>query len=197
MIKDIAIEYLRKGGINPWGGAEADVSRKIARRIKKPVAHAPLDSGAFNDFHEVVNPRMAAELVSVSYLHCVLRGLHDAPRPINSVKGIGINVDSVVAMVTPIDTYGIPHVLCLDYGIPIIAVRDNTVLAKNRIAKCDQFVEVENYLEAAGLLMAMKSGVTVQSVKSSLLSAISSGASFAICHCLISCHVPISKAPNR
>lgn len=46
-IKDgVALDYFRNTGcsVNPWGGIEALVSRRIASAIDKPVAHAPVES---------------------------------------------------------------------------------------------------------------------------------------------------------
>ncbi|GAG22046.1 unnamed protein product, partial [marine sediment metagenome] len=73
-------QYLRNGGVNPWGGAEAVCSRYFSRELKVPSAHSPYESGALKNFNEVVDPRMAAEMVSISYLHCILKGLHKAPK---------------------------------------------------------------------------------------------------------------------
>ena len=154
----IAIDYLENGGVNPWGGVEAKASKLIARALDKPVAHAPIENGTLQGFNEVVDPRMAAELVSVCYLHCVLKGLHRAPR-----IGRGLSVDDVDCLITPVDCVGPPHWACMKRGVPVIAVRENKNCLNDEMP--DSFIQVENYIEAAGLLSAMKAGVSMESVR--------------------------------
>lgn len=150
--EDVALDYLRNGGVNPWGGIEAIASKLITNTIDKPVAHAPVDQGALKSFKEVVDPRMAAETVSVCYLHCILKGLHRAPR-----IGKGLSVDSVSCLVTPIGCVGEPHWACLEKGIPIIAVKENKTCLNDKML--DEFILVDNYLEVAGMIACMKAGV--------------------------------------
>lgn len=164
--KDTAINYFRNGGINPWGAVEAKASKLIATSINKPVAHAPAPFD-FNDKEEategreiyetVVDPRMAAEAISNCFLHCVLKGLHKAPR-----IGNGLSVDDVDCLITPMNCVGPPHKACLKAGIPIIAVKENKCCLNDSMPK--EFIFVENYLEATGLLMAMTSGIDRNSV---------------------------------
>jgi len=157
--KDIALNYLRNGGVNPWGAVEAKVSKLISNAINKPVAHAPTETDIpeMLSFTEVVDPRMAAEVVSNCYLHCVLKGLHKAPR-----IGKGISVNDIHCLVTPINCVGPPHKACLAAGIPIIAVRENKTVCNDPMP--DEFIVVENYLEAVGVLIAMKVGTSIESV---------------------------------
>ena len=96
--KDIAISYFTCGGINPWGRIEAKASRLISAAINKPTAHAPIESESPIKFDKVVDPRIAAEMVSVSYLHCVLKGLNNAPIP--TITG-GISCDDIDAIILP------------------------------------------------------------------------------------------------
>ncbi len=156
--RSVAIEYLEHGGVNPWGGVEAKASKLIARALNKPVAHAPTENGTLQGFNEVVDPRMAAEMVSVCYLHCVLKGLHKAPR-----IGRGLSVGDVDCLITPVDCVGPPHHACIDRGIPIIAVRENITCLNDKMP--DSFIQVANYIEAAGLLSAMKAGVSMESLR--------------------------------
>ena len=104
----------------------------IAERINKPVAHAPFYSkqqqiADMKAFNIVSDPRMAAEMVSVSFLHCVLKGLHKAPRiniTYDIYKGSLSNKD-IDFLITPINCVGEPHHACMKAGIPIIAVKEN------------------------------------------------------------------------
>lgn len=159
--KEIALDYTRHGGVNPWGGVEAKASRLIASALNKPVAHCPfflIGQPFGTDFCEVSDPRMGAEMVSECYLHCALKGLHRAPR-----IGTGLSVRDVSCLVTPFGCVGRPHRACLSRGIPIIAVRENRTCLNDPIP--DSFIIVENYLEAAGYLAAMAAGVSPESVR--------------------------------
>lgn len=154
---EIALNYAKEGGVNPWGGVEAYASKLIANAIYKPVAHAPVEFD--NNYTGTVDPRMAAEYVSISYLHCVLKGLHRAPR---ISHGHGISIKEVDALVTPDGCWGAPHSACLEKGIPIITVRENQTIYNNHNY---HEIRVENYFEAAGYLMCMKAGILPSSVR--------------------------------
>jgi hypothetical protein len=155
--KVVAFNYLTKGGINPWGGVEAKASKLIATALNKPVAHAPMGS-TLEDFNEVVDIRMSPELVSICYLHCVLKGLHKAPR-----IGKGLSVREVDFLVTPVGCVGESHRACMEAGIPIIAVEENKTCLNDMIP--ESFIMVKNYWEAVGLIQAYKAGINPQSVR--------------------------------
>jgi len=164
--KETKLQYLTgTGGVNPWGGIEAITSKLIADYLNKPVAHAPfidwkLKQDDLKDFNEVVDPRMSAEMVSVCYLHCILKGLHKAPR-VDYKRGL--SVDDIDFLITPIDCVGPPHLACMASGVPIIAVRENKSVLNDKML--DDFIVVDNYIEAAGLLMSYKAGINPKSVR--------------------------------
>ena len=151
---EVAMNYMRVGGINPWGGIEAKASKLIANFLNKPVAHSP-NNHTLKGYNEISDPRMAAEIVSMTYLHCILKGLHKAPRITTFEKGL--NVDSVDFMISPYGCLGIPHQACLDRNIPVIMVKENKTCLD--IEPDEKFIIVENYWEAAGYVLSMKSGV--------------------------------------
>ncbi len=159
------LRYLKNGGVNPWGGVEAIVSKLIADKIDKPVAHSPYvnwEPGQYDlsDYNEITDPRMSAEMVSLCYLHCILKGLHKAPTiDYNS----GLSADNVDFLITPINCVGEPHKACIEAGIPIIAVRENKTILNDPMP--DNFIIVDNYIEAAGLLMAYKAGINPKTVR--------------------------------
>ncbi len=125
------------------------------------VAHAPAGH-TISDYEEIVDPRVAAEMVSVCYLHCVLKGLHKAPRPVISWgTAHDLSVADVDCLVSPHGCFGSPHHSCLDNKIPIIVVEENTTLLDEKVPGA---INVKNYLEAAGVIQAMKIGVTIESV---------------------------------
>jgi hypothetical protein len=157
------IKYLKNGGVNPWGGIEAIVSKLIADKIDMPVAHSPYvnwNNYDLADFNDIVDARMSAEMVSLCYLHCILKGLHKAPR-IDYEKGLSNN--DVDFLISPINCVGEPHYACINAGIPVIAVRENKTIMNDKMP--DDFIIVDNYIEAAGLLMAFKAGIYPKSVR--------------------------------
>jgi hypothetical protein len=169
--REIALNYYKNGGVNPWGGIEAKTSRLIATALNKPIAHAPIENVSPEDeelyliFNKIVDPRIAPEAISNCYLHCVLKGLNKAPRistiPHSTRHNLGYR--DVDFLVTPDNCYGRPHKACEKAGIPVIVVRENRTLLSNSMP--DNFIFVENYLEAAGVVLAMKTGIHFKSVR--------------------------------
>lgn len=151
--------YFKNGGINPWGGVEALLSNMVGNALQKPVAHSPVEVPEMKDFNEIVDPRMSAEVISISYLHCVLKGLHKAPQPALD----GLSFEDVDFMVSPYNCYGNPHFACRTAGIPIIAVMGNNTCLPH-IPMHEGSILVDNYLEAAGLIQAYKAGINWKSV---------------------------------
>jgi hypothetical protein len=158
---------------NPVGGAEAVVSHLLTRTFGVPSAHAPMRN--FKDVETadigVVDARAAGEFVSVSGLACVLMGLRRAPqlapRPGCSTTEL-ITSDDVVAVVAPATALGsAPVVSAVRRGTPVIAVRENwTVLdVTARALHLDAVIEVDSYLAAAGLVLALRSGIAVDTLR--------------------------------
>ena len=163
--KDDVIEYLSsEGGINLWGGIEARLSKIISQELNKPVIHAPVESSeVFKTFNQVVDPRKAAELVSVCYLHCCLKGAHLAPK-ISAVRDWrSWWRDDIDFMVSPINVFGRPHLACKEAGIPVIYVEENRTVLNDKM--CDPSIIAKNYLEVVGIIAAKKAGVTLASVR--------------------------------
>jgi len=162
--RDVALNYYRNGGVSPWGGIEAITSKLIANRLNKPVAHAPIesvtpdDAELYNIFHEITDPRIAPEAISNCYFHCVLKGLNQAP-----IIDKGINFKDVDFMVSPFGCFGRPHKACLEANIPVIVVKENKTILNDPMPK--EFILVENYWEAVGVIMSMKTGIHPSSVR--------------------------------
>jgi len=154
--KEVILNYLRNGGINPWGGIEAIASRYIADRLNKPVAHAPLENldSDLATFKEVVNPRMAAEVLSTAYIHCVFKGLHKAPR----ISTTGLHVSDIDFLITPWQCFGRPHKACIKNGITILGIKENTTYLNAELSE-DVAYWVDNYVEATGWLQSKKNGI--------------------------------------
>ena len=162
---EIALSYFKNGGINPWGGVEAKASKLIADQLNRHVAHEPIEYHGevpelMSMHKKVVDPRMAPEVISICYLHCVLKGLNKAPR-----IGKGLSVNDIDFMVSPFGCWGRPHKACMAKGILIIIVRENKTVLNNQVPESDKIVFVENYWEAAGIIMCAKAGVHRDSVR--------------------------------
>ena len=69
---------------------------------------------------------------------------------------------------------GIPALAAEFHGIPLIAVRENTTILDVTNAKMGMrnVVEVETYLEAAGVLLALREGISLESLRRPLRSAL-------------------------
>jgi hypothetical protein len=163
---EVCLEYFKNGGVNPWGGVEAKASKLIASKLDMPVAHAPIEGSSIEVqnkvFYNIAKPAMAAEVISNCYLHCVLKGLHKAPR-----IGKGLSVNDVEAIVSPCGCWGRPHYACAELGIPIIMVKENSCVLNQ--TPMSEVVMTENYIEAAGELMSMQAGIISESVRRPLL----------------------------
>jgi len=169
--RNMALNYYRNGGINPWGGVEALLSKQVANFLDKPTAHAPLESVTEDDeelfliFRERITPRIAPEAISNCYLHCVFKGLHRAPKLASSVaSGQVLAARDIDFMVSPEGCWGPPHDCCMAASIPIIFVKENVVTAPLSVSY-NYGISVDNYLEAAGHIMTMQAGVVPESVR--------------------------------
>ena len=151
--------YWRVGGVNPVGGVEALATRLIGEALDKPCAHGPVDY-ALTGFKEVVDPRIAVEIITENFIHCLLKGLHKAPR---LSRESGMSCRDIDCMVSPYGCFGTPHQACLDGNIPVIVVRENKSCLNH--PEHPKFIYAENYIEAAGMIMAMKAGVHPSSVR--------------------------------
>lgn len=161
--------------VNPWGGVEAMLTHTLSRKYRVPTAHAPMMTSRevqTLDFGPV-DPRKAAEPVSCTYLFSVLKGLHRSPaiRAAGGDPGTAgrIGVENIHCLVIPDGCVGLPTLAALAQRIPVIAVRGNRNRMRNelddlpggRLGVC----KVDNYLEAAGVMTALRSGVAIDTVR--------------------------------
>ena len=131
-------------------------SKLIANVLNKPVAHAPVETldTKLRYINEVVDPRIAAEMVSQCYIHCVFKGLHKAP----AIRDTGLSVKDIDYLITPWNCYGRPHRACLKAGVTILGVKENTTRLDTHLVESEAYW-VDNYIEAAGWLQARKNGI--------------------------------------
>ncbi|MFJ9854842.1 DUF3326 domain-containing protein [Streptomyces sp. NPDC101150] len=157
---------------NPVGGAEAVLSHLLVRTLGVPAAHAPMMN--FKNLkldHSVVDARSAGEIVSVSGLACILIGLANAPQisPVSRGSRLAeeVGFGDVVAVVSPADALGgVPVLEALRQRIPVIAVQGNSTLLDVTAAALGLpgVVEVANYAEAAGMILALRCGISPESI---------------------------------
>lgn len=157
---------------NPVGGAEAVVSHLLTRTLGVPAAHAPLQN--FKLTHSpgsVADARSAGEFVSVSGLACVLLGLRQAPqleRRAGCPTRMVIANDDIIAVVAPATALGsVPVLSAVQRGVPVIAVKSNTTILDVTAAglALPGVVEVDDYLAAAGAVLAFRTGISIESVR--------------------------------
>ena len=171
------VAYFESGGdmVNPWGGVEALLTHGISSIFNVPSAHSPMLENRDIAYADVgiVEPRLAAESVSMAFLHCILKGLHRSPAivtdPLEMTDGATLSAKDVSCLVIPEGCLGLPTLAALRQGIPVIAVRENANLMQNDLSALPwpkgQYFEVDNYLEAAGLMAAMRAGIDPATVR--------------------------------
>ncbi len=161
--------------VNPWGGVEAMLTHSLSMIFGVPTAHSPMfESPEIADMDPgIVDPRMAAEAVSATFLNCTLKGLQQSPKLIQDREAMGnagvISAKDISCLVIPDGCLGLPVLAALEQGIKVIAVTENTNIMKNDLSRLTwqdgQFMRVENYWEAAGVIAALRSGIAPDSVR--------------------------------
>ncbi len=180
-----ALQQYRHGqGVDPIAGAEAVISHLVVRTFQIPCAHAPallplpLDPD--------VAPRSAAEELGYTFLPCVLVGLSRAPQFIPRSRADlmpqlgdiwGGQVDAVVVPATAcggsaILSWGRPADAGSRQSSPqVIVVRDNqTTMHVLPETLGLATTSVHSYLEALGLLVAQRAGISAAALQPSIAS---------------------------
>jgi hypothetical protein len=168
-------DYYLQDMINPWGGVEAMLTHAISLLFNIPSAHSPmLESKEILNLNlGIVDPRKAAEVISETFLHCILKGLHKSPKIIRNMPGRSypgvLTASDVSCLVIPYGCVGLPTLAAIEQGIPVIAVKENTNRMRNKLEELpfesEKLFIVDNYLEAVGVMNAMKAGISVNSVR--------------------------------
>ena len=113
----------------------------------------------------------------MTFLQCTLKGLQRSPRIVTNAEEMtrpGVfTASNVSCLVIPDGCLGLPTLAALEQGIPVIAV-ENPNLMRNDLSELPwadgQFFQVNNYLEAAGVLATMRAGIDCDSVRRPLAS---------------------------
>lgn len=155
--------YMHEGGVDPIGGLEAILSHLVVHARGVPAAHAPLWPYDFPP-DPVVDPRAAAESLGFTYAPCVLAGLMRHPAllaPAEATPGC-FHASDVLAFVAPSGCLGgLGALEAAARGIPLVEVSGNPTrmaVSAAELGPCETY-RVANYLEAAGLALALGAGL--------------------------------------
>ncbi len=169
--------YFQQGGemSNPWGGVEAMLTHALSLLLDLPTAHSPMleNHNVANFDLGLVEPRLAAEAISLTFIQCMLKGLHRSPGIVTDADAIRetgvLSAADISCLVIPDNCIGLPTLAALEQGIPVIAVRENRNMMKNDLLTLpwapNQLHVVENYWEAVGVITALKAGVSPSSLR--------------------------------
>ena len=157
---EVRDNYYDKGGVNPWGGVEAMLTHAVSYCFMVPCAHAPMmDSWEVEELdYGIVDPRDAAEVVSLTYFQSVLKGLHKAPQLVKHSYDVS-------CLVIPRHCLGLAHLAAHQRGIPIIAVDTQLEVSGVDCTKYIDAIIASSYLEVAGIISAMRAGVSIESLR--------------------------------
>lgn len=123
--------YSNGTGIDPVGGIEAVISHIVTKKYSIPCAHSP----AFFDVdisEKIENPKVSSELISSTYLPCIMQGLSIAPKIIkksDSQFNNSLTYKNVEYLIVPYDALGSGAVLSsIENNVKIITVENKTAL---------------------------------------------------------------------
>ena len=168
------VNLYREGkGIDVIAGVEAVISHLISKYLKVPCAHAP--ALAPIDLKVNLDPRAAAEEIGYTFLPSVLIGLSTAPDLIDLPdfnSKITVCPHEIESIVVPSGALGGEAVLaCMERNLNIIAVKNEGVLnVSSKWFDYTKLFKVDNYLEAAGLLISLREGINYNSINRPLQS---------------------------
>lgn len=167
----LALENYRHGcGVDPLAGAEAVISHLVVRQFRIPAAHAPALSPIPLD--PALSPKSAAEEMGYTFLPCVLVGLSRAPQFVIQPVTESIWVAQVDAIIVPQSACGGSGILSFSQQKSlIIAVENNeTQMQVSPEPIGIKAIKVNSYIEALGLLVAHRAGISFESLNPSISS---------------------------
>ena len=172
-LDSITLANYRQGtGVDPLAGAEAVISHLIVRNWQIPAAHAPALMPLPAD--PQVSPRAAAEELGYTFVPCVLVGLSRAPQFITKPNNnpTAIWADQVDAVVIPANACGGSAVLSFSQTkTKIIAVEENVTQMEVPPEPLGiKIIRVNSYLEALGVLVAHRTGISTNALRPSMSS---------------------------
>ena len=176
--------YRQGHGVDIIAGVEAVISHFLVKHLLIPCAHAPGLAPLPIDYD--LDPRTSGEEIGYTFLQSVLVGLSRAPdliyksemkakeNTLFQVNNLLSNRD-LGAVVVPQGALGGEAVLsCIERFIPLIIVSNQGVLnvssTKMRLDSLSgnrdkNILYAENYIEAAGLITALRHAINVKSLR--------------------------------
>lgn len=160
---DALTSYRQGSGVDALAGAEAVISHLLVRHLQMPCAHAPALAPLPLD--PQLDPRAAAEELGYTFLACVLVGLSRAPDLIDTTAALtgDVQASQIGAAVVPEGALGGEAVLaCVERGIPVISVANPSLLSVTPkvLGLSSGVLQASSYAEAAGLLVALREGIS-------------------------------------
>jgi hypothetical protein len=153
--------YRQGSGVDALAGAEAVISHLLSQELGLPCAHAPALSPLPLD--PQLDPRAAGVVLGYTFLACVLVGLSRAPDLVPAPQaGPGdLAIGQVGALLAPAGALGGAAVLAAaERGIPVIAVHNPSLLQVGAEALGLEVLPAASYAEAAGLVLALREGIS-------------------------------------
>ena len=174
--------YRQGKGVDLISGCEAVISHVLVHHLCIPCAHAPALAPV--EMEACLDPRAAGEELGHTFLPCVLVGLSRAPDLVKLDvlkqttlldRSALISIEQLGAVIAPQGALGGEAVLgCIERGVPLIVVSNQGisivgleslgVIAGENINRSMTVFVVSNYLEAAGLLFALREGISISSL---------------------------------
>ena len=158
--------YRQGGGVDALAGAEAVISHLLVRHLQIPCAHAPALEPL--PLETQLDPRAAGEELGYTFLACVLVGLSRAPDLVTGERQPDdLQAAQLGAVVVPEGALGGEAVLaCVERNLPVITVANTSVLSvgAQALGLSDNVVHARTYSEAAGLVLALREGLSLASL---------------------------------
>ena len=153
---------------NIWGRVEAILTETATPALSCHVVHAPTEVQSGMYASRVMPREMCPEVISNCFYNCLAIGLHRAPHLCEVYERGAILSSDISVLITPHGCWGRPHIAATKLGIPIVVVKENTTIY-SRTWNNEQYpknvILVENYLEAAGILMSLQAGIDYRLIK--------------------------------
>ena len=120
--------------------------------------------------NENLDPRAASEEIGYTFLPSVLIGLSKAPDLIELTDEndhTTLHPNQTESIVVPSGALGGEGVLAgIERGLNIISVKNENILSiDNPKFNYPKLIEVDNYIEAAGLILAIREGINPKSIQ--------------------------------
>ncbi len=138
------INYTNGNGTDPIGGVEAVISHLLVKEFNIMCAHSPAFDTLDISFKRE-NKKVASEVISSTYLPCVIKGLSFAPK---ITKENGISYKDIKGFVVPRSALGSKGVLaCVRNNIPVYTVQNKTPLnIDSQKMKINVKMDFEDYI---------------------------------------------------